>query len=191
MKKVYTTGQVAKICKVAPRTVSKWFDARRLKGYRVPGSQDRRIPREQLLRFLKEYGMPYKDLEDAIDNKVLVVSAEPEFLSILRDNLPKIDNFRVEAATNCFEAGLCTETFRPDCIIIDFDIGRFEAEQIASNLRRCADHQATILIGLTDDTSGESMSRFGFNGLYKKPIDVPLFAGHIRRLIGQKKADQE
>ena len=28
--KVFTTGQVAKICKVAPRTVSKWFDSGRL-----------------------------------------------------------------------------------------------------------------------------------------------------------------
>src|SRR5262249_20909278 len=44
MKKVFTTGQVAKICKVAPRTVSKWFDSGRLRGYRIPGSQDRRIP---------------------------------------------------------------------------------------------------------------------------------------------------
>ena len=35
--KVFTTGQVAKICKVAPRTVSKWFDSGRLKGYRIPG----------------------------------------------------------------------------------------------------------------------------------------------------------
>ena len=48
MKKVFTTGQVAKICKVAPRTVSKWFDSGRLRGYRIPGSQDRRIPREHL-----------------------------------------------------------------------------------------------------------------------------------------------
>ena len=54
MKKVFTTGQVAKICKVAPRTVSKWFDSGRLRGYRIPGSQDRRIPREQLIKFLKE-----------------------------------------------------------------------------------------------------------------------------------------
>ena len=37
--KVFTTGQVAKICKVAPRTVSKWFDSGRLRGYRIPGSQ--------------------------------------------------------------------------------------------------------------------------------------------------------
>ena len=35
MKKVFTTGQVAKICKVAPRTVSKWFDSGRLRGYLI------------------------------------------------------------------------------------------------------------------------------------------------------------
>ena len=42
--KVFTTGQVAKICKVAPRTVSKWFDSGRLKGYRIP---DHRLPIER------------------------------------------------------------------------------------------------------------------------------------------------
>ena len=64
MKTIFTTGQVAKICKVAPRTVSKWFDSGRLRGYRIPGSQDRRIPREHLIRFLKEHGMPLGELED-------------------------------------------------------------------------------------------------------------------------------
>ena len=54
---VYTTGQVAKICKVSPATVSKWFDSGCLKGFRVPGSRDRRIPREHLIAFMKEYGM--------------------------------------------------------------------------------------------------------------------------------------
>ena len=51
MRTIFTTGQVAKICKVAPRTVSKWFDSGRLRGYRIPGSQDRRIPREHPIRF--------------------------------------------------------------------------------------------------------------------------------------------
>ena len=50
MRTIFTTGQVAKICKVAPRTVSKWFDSGRLRGYRIPGSQDRRIPREHLAK---------------------------------------------------------------------------------------------------------------------------------------------
>ena len=54
---IYTTEQVAKLCKVAPRTVSKWFDSGRLRGYRIPCSQDRRIPHRHLVRFLKEHGM--------------------------------------------------------------------------------------------------------------------------------------
>jgi excisionase family DNA binding protein len=58
MKRVFTTGQVAKICRVAPRTVSQWFDSGKLQGYRIPGHPDRRIPREALIRFLKENHMP-------------------------------------------------------------------------------------------------------------------------------------
>lgn len=53
-----TTGMAAAICKVAPRTVSKWFDRGWIKGHRIPGSTDRRISRDELLRFLKEHNMP-------------------------------------------------------------------------------------------------------------------------------------
>lgn len=56
--KILTIGQVAKYCKVAPRTASKWFDNGRLKGYRIPGSQDRRVPVENLIKFCKQHGIP-------------------------------------------------------------------------------------------------------------------------------------
>ena len=61
-KNVLTTGDVAKICNVAPRTVSKWFDSGQLKGYRIPGSKDRRIPLPELLRFMKANNMPTEAL---------------------------------------------------------------------------------------------------------------------------------
>jgi excisionase family DNA binding protein len=60
-QQIFTIGQAAKICKVAPYTVSKWFDSGRLKGYRIPGSQDRRIPREYLKEFILRHGMPMPD----------------------------------------------------------------------------------------------------------------------------------
>ena len=93
--KVFTTGQVAKICKVAPRTVSKWFDSGRLRGYRIPGSQDRRIPREYLIKFLKEHGMPLGDLEDEAMAKVLIV-AQDQVL---------IENVKRELAAGTFVQG--------------------------------------------------------------------------------------
>ena len=57
-RNVLTTGEVAKICNVAPRTAGKWFDAKLLKGYRIPGSRDRRIPIPELVRFMRKYEIP-------------------------------------------------------------------------------------------------------------------------------------
>ena len=62
-KDIYTTGQVAQICKVAPRTVTKWFDSGQLKGYRIPGGRDRRIPAAELLKFMKAHNIPVECLE--------------------------------------------------------------------------------------------------------------------------------
>ena len=161
MKKVFTTGQVAKICKVAPRTVSKWFDSGRLRGYRIPGSQDRRIPREHLLRFLKEHGMPLGDLEAEVYHKVLVVGADGPLQSILRDHLRENDDFRIETAASGFEAGIRAESFHPDCIIIDMALGRIEAGQIAQNLRKSPDHVGTILLALDQRRAGRRDLRAG------------------------------
>src|SRR5437879_8825368 len=114
MKKVSTTWQVAKICKVAPRTVSKWFDSGRLKGYRIPGSQDRRIPREQLIRFLKEHGMPLGELEEEERHKILVIGAEKLFIERLRETLPEDEDYKYEIAQSGVEAGIMAESFHPD-----------------------------------------------------------------------------
>ena len=57
LKYVLTTGQVSRICHVAPRTVCRWFDRGQLRGYRIPGSRDRRIPVTELARFMKAHNM--------------------------------------------------------------------------------------------------------------------------------------
>jgi two-component system response regulator RpaA len=50
----YTAAQVAHICNVPERTVNKWFDSKRLGGYRIPGEVDgRRIPFDDLMQFLE------------------------------------------------------------------------------------------------------------------------------------------
>lgn len=68
-KDTFTTTDVARICGVSPLTVSRWFDSGLLRGWCVPGSLDRRIPREQLERFLKRHDMPTLDS--------LIANAEP------------------------------------------------------------------------------------------------------------------
>lgn len=61
-KEVFSTGDIAKLCHVAPATVAKWVDSGQLRGYRIPGSRDRRVQRDYLLEFLKEYDLPGIDV---------------------------------------------------------------------------------------------------------------------------------
>lgn len=65
MQEVYSTDQAAKIVKVSARTISKWFDSGRLPGYRIPPHQERRIPRDGLVKFLRDHGMP--EAADEVD----------------------------------------------------------------------------------------------------------------------------
>jgi excisionase family DNA binding protein len=175
--KVFTTGQVAKICKVAPRTVSKWFDSGRLKGYRIPGSQDRRIPREYLIKFLKEHGMPLGDLEDEAMAKVLIVAQDQVLIENLKRELPPERAFRTSTAASGFEAGIQAESFHPDCIVVDFSIGQLEALQICQNL----------IALLPDDGTTASFDRSSINETFKKPFDAALLAERLRTLVGAKK----
>jgi two-component system response regulator RpaA len=191
MKKVFTTGQVAKICKVAPRTVSKWFDSGRLRGYRIPGSQDRRIPREQLIKFLKEHGMPLGELEEEEWHKILVIGAEKLFLDRLHELLPESEDYKYEIAQSGFEAGMLAGSFHPDSIILDLALGRAESIQITTNLRKDVGLESTLIICLAgeDEVAPEKLIEAGFSEVFKKPFDVALLAERIRTLADAKRDD--
>ena len=64
MKTVFTTGEAAKICKVSQQTIIRCFDSGQLKGFRVPGSRFRRIPREDAT-YYGWYGL-FGGITDAI-----------------------------------------------------------------------------------------------------------------------------
>lgn len=76
-RQVFTTGQIAKLAKVAPRTVSKWFDSGILKGWRIPGSEDRRISRQNYLDFCREYNIPLIGYVEHVSIAVITIGCNP------------------------------------------------------------------------------------------------------------------
>src|SRR5581483_4707591 len=118
VKDVLTTGEVAKICNVAPRTVSKWFDSGALHGYRIPGSKDRRIPLNQLIRFMKQHGMPLNGLMTGC-TRVLIVDDEQDIVEVLEKILEDEAKYEVEVAKGGFAAGITAEKFRPHVILLE------------------------------------------------------------------------
>jgi excisionase family DNA binding protein len=180
-KDVFTTGEVARICRVSPRTVAKWIDAGLLKGYRIPGSKDRRIPREILIRFLKDHGMPLRELEEEEWHKILLIGTESLFNQRIRELLPESEDYRFEIANSGFEAGILAGSFHPNTIIIDLALGRSEAIQIVSNLRKDYAYASTLIIGLAseDEAVPEQLLQYGFNVVFQKPLDIAVIAKRI------------
>ena len=132
--------------------------------------------------------MPLGDLEDEAMAKVLIVAQDQVLIENLKRELPVERSFRTSTAASGFEAGIQAESFHPDCIIVDFSIGKVEALQICQNLRRNSEFAETILIALLpDDGSANNFDRSSINETFKKPFDAALLAERLRTLIGAKK----
>lgn len=174
-KDVLTTGEVAKICNVAPRTVSKWFDSGQLKGYRIPGSKDRRIPLNNLIQFMKAYGIPMDGVMSG-KTRVLVVDDEKDITDILKKLLTEQANYEVRTARNGFEAGMECERFKPHVMLLDLHLGaEGDARHVADMVRNTEDLAITRIIAMSGKlTDGQAMGlrQQGFDSFLKKPFQV-------------------
>jgi excisionase family DNA binding protein len=174
-KDVLTTGEVARICKVAPRTVTKWFDSGQLHGYRIPGSKDRRIPITQLIRFMRANHLPLDGMLNFTKTRILIVDDEAEIVDMLRDLLSQQSTYDVRVAHNGFEAGVAAEKFKPHVILLDINLGDIDGKQVCKIIRNNPELQMTKVLAmsgqLTDD-EGKALLSQGFESYIKKPFTI-------------------
>ena len=173
-KNVLTTGDVAKICNVAPRTVSKWFDSGQLKGYRIPSSKDRRIPVSELIRFMKVHNMPATAL--AVGNiRVLVVESNANAASALADALRTQADYEVQTVGSNFETGVIAQKFAPHALLVNLLAKDIDATDICETIRANEDLQTIKIIALANqlsDSESAALLQKGFDGYVSDSADV-------------------
>ncbi len=173
-KNVLTTGDVARICNVAPRTVSKWFDSGQLKGYRIPGSKDRRIPVNELIRFMKQNNMPVPAIPVG-KMRVVIVDSDLESASQLAGMLKAKSDYDVSIAKNNFETGTAVQRFEPHVLLVNLLSKDIDAEEICRHIRSDDELQTIRIIALVNHLgSGEATALLqkGFDGYVSMPADV-------------------
>lgn len=177
-KDILTTGEVAKICNVAPRTVSKWFDSGQLRGYRIPGSKDRRIPLSALIKFMKAHHIPMDGLQSG-QTRVLIVDDESEIVEVLEKMLAEQASYEVRTAHSGFASGVECERFKPHVILLDMHLGDIHGEDVLKLVRANDDLQLTKIIAMSGkltDGQAQHLLQNGFDGYLKKPF-------HVRQVI--------
>lgn len=173
-KTVLTTGEVAKICCVAPRTVSKWFDSGQLRGYRIPGSKDRRIPLDQLVRFMRVHGMPLNGLVTTATSLV-VLDTDVPLWDRVREAMGGDGDFEVTLASAAFEAGVVVKELKPSVLIVDVTLPDVVPRSLALGIRSIPDLQETRLIAMAPGLSvgdQQALLQDGFDAVLPKPFQV-------------------
>src|SRR5688572_19863115 len=185
MKTVFTTGEAAEICKVSQQTIIRCFDSGRLKGFRVPGSRFRRIPRDALIAFMKENGIPVDSL-DSGKRRVLVVDDDPEIVELFVDVLERDGRFEVKTASSGYDAGMLTQEFNPELIILDYMLPDINGNVVCQTIRANPNFEGVKIIivsGVVNQEEINDLLKAGADEFVKKPFNIEKLIERICQLL--------
>ena len=174
MKTVFTTGEAAKICKVSQQTIIRCFDSGQLKGFRVPGSRFRRIPRAELYAFMRDNGIPTDALESG-KRKILVVDDDQELVDLIVDVLEKDGRFEVRPVNNGFDAGMMVKEYRPDLIVLDVMLPDINGKEVCQRVRADStleDVRILCISGMIEEDKIQELKLAGADDFLHKPFVI-------------------
>jgi excisionase family DNA binding protein len=184
-KAVFTTGEVARICKVSQQTVIRCFDSGRLKGFRVPGSRFRRIPRDALINFMKANDIPLDHLESG-KKRVLVVDDDEAIVEMFEELLERDGRFELATAATGFGAGVVTEHFKPDVMLLDFKLPDINGTAVCRTIRSNSayEHMKIIAVsGVADPDEIQELYDAGADEFIRKPFVIAEVMDRIAEML--------
>jgi excisionase family DNA binding protein len=189
-KTVFTTGEAAKICKVSQQTIIRCFDNGTLKGFRVPGSRFRRIPRDQLFAFMRDNGIPTDALESS-RRRILLVDDDQELVDLLRDAFERDGRFEVHTANNGFDAGMKVKELRPDLVVLDVMLPDINGKEVCQRVRSDESLDSVKIIcisGMVEQDKVEELRAAGANDFLQKPFAVDRLLDQVCLLLDLQRA---
>lgn len=189
-KTVFTTGEAAKICKVSQQTIIRCFDNGSLKGFRVPGSRFRRIPRDLLYAFMKDNGIPTDALESG-KRKVLIVDDDQELVELMVDVFARDGRFEIRTANNGFDAGMLVKEFRPDLVVLDVMLPDINGREVCQRVRMDPTMEMVKIIcisGMIERDKIADLQAAGANDFMNKPFAVEALLDRCCEMLEIEKA---
>ncbi len=186
-ERVYTTVDLAKVCKVSLRTVIRWVDEGKLTSFRTPGGH-RRVREEDLLKFLDHYQIPFSVKPDGGRKKILVVEQKRLLEGLLKQILRRSsDTHEVLVARDLYESAIKIGLARPDLVLLGTIPKGEEIVKFCRSLRRIPEAKGTKIIVLSDKVSANRMQELlslGVQAVIDKPYTLDDLRPHLLKMLG-------
>jgi len=194
-KSVFTTFETAKLCQVSPLSIINWVNAGRLPAFRTPGGH-RRIRREDLVRFMRDSGIPLPDelREGTGRPRVLVVDDDQAIRDTIAEYLAARPRpYEVMTARDGFEAGKLVCTFRPNVVLLDLRMPGMDGFQVCRAIKADPDSSVTAIIAMTGFHTPDTAAKIlecGALRCFAKPVEPAELAEILDALFDEGEASQ-
>ena len=185
--KTYTTHEIAKFCDVYPSSVLHWIKEGKLKAHVTPGGH-RRVAREDLIRFLKQFQMPIPAELQAGRRRILVVDDEPEMARMLEKIFRMhADLFDTEVCGSGIDALIKIGQSPPDLVVLDVVMPKMDGFQVCRILKTRPETSSVRIIALTGKKvpiNEHKLDEHHIDAFFRKPFDVEQLLVKAAQLLG-------
>jgi DNA-binding response OmpR family regulator len=134
---------------------------------------------------MKNNGIPLDHL-DSGKKRVLVVDDDKAIVEMFSDLLGRDGRFEVETASTGYDAGILTEKFRPDVILLDFKLPDINGTAVCRTVRANPnlEHMRIIAIsGVADPDEIEELKAAGADDFIRKPFDINEVIARVADMV--------
>jgi excisionase family DNA binding protein len=182
-----TMRQAASHCQVVVSTLRRWIETGALRAIRTPGGHHR-IEIEEFQRFLREQGIPPYSRQPLEEAHILIVDDDRDVIDLVIDVLTDDPRaFKLEAATDGFEALVKVGFFRPSLLILDVSMPGMDGVEVCRRLKTQPETRAIRVLGITGHPEKVSaLMKAGADGCLAKPLSVTNLRQEVSRLLSAR-----
>ena len=182
--KTLTSGEIAKYCDVNLRTVIRWIDSGRLKGFKLPGGGNNRVTEEDFVDFLKKNSLPLPAKYAPQQPSVLIVDDELQMAKSISRVVTRA-GYKSMIATDPFKAGSLLSSYKPSLMTLDLSMPGADGFEVIEFARKeFADSGLKILvIAALDEEKRQKAVDLGADAALGKPFSNKDLLNAIETLL--------
>ncbi len=137
---------------------------------------------------MKDNNIPL-DAVDSGKRKVLIVDDDADIVELLVDVLTRDGRFETKTASSGYEAGIATQRFRPEVILLDYMLPDVNGNVVCQTIRKNPEFEnikIIIVSGVVKQDEIEQLLKSGAEDFIRKPFDVAELTGKITAVLQMK-----
>jgi DNA-binding response OmpR family regulator len=134
---------------------------------------------------MKDNNIPMDSIESG-KRKVLIVDDDAEIVELIVEVLERDGRFEVKTASSGYEAGIATQRFRPELILLDYMLPDVNGNVVCQTIRRNPEFEnikIIIVSGVVKEDEIAQLLKSGAEDFIRKPFNITELTDKITSVL--------